>query len=200
MFTGLINGIGSLGRAQSVGNGLRLEVRHTFTDGPLALGESVAVDGCCLTVSAILERAFLADLSSETLHRTGGRTRWRAGREVNLERALALGDRMGGHYVQGHVDGLCRIAAVRKESSGGATLSVVLGREAEGLVASKGSIALDGVSLTVARLRGSTCELAVIPETWKRTTLSMRRPGDFLTVEYDVLARYARGGTASSRT
>lgn len=198
MFTGLITSIGSIERALSQGAGLRLRVRHGLPGEPLTRGESIAVDGCCLTVVAFDDRAFEADLSPETLTRSGGRARWRVAREVNLERALAVGERLGGHHVQGHVDGLGRIVSIRREAGGTFRLRVALDAASRTLVVEKGSIALDGVSLTIAARRGLEVDVAVIPETWNRTTLSRRRPGDTVTVEYDVLARYAqasaRGG------
>jgi riboflavin synthase len=173
---------------------MQIAVQHRLGGEPLSVGESVAVDGCCLTVTARGRSWFDADLSAESLERTGGRTRWRAGREVNLERALRLGDRLGGHLVQGHVDGLTRVLACDRQPDGGASLRFELPVEGDALVVEKGSIALDGISLTVARRGTDWFEVAVIPATWQATTLRHRRVGDALTVEFDILGKYAVAG------
>ena len=173
---------------------MQIAVQHQLGGEPLSLGESVAVDGCCLTVTARGRSWFDADLSAESLARTGGRARWRAGREVNLERALRLGDRLGGHLVQGHVDGLAGLLACDRQPDGGAVLRLELPPYGRGLIVEKGSIALDGISLTVARRGDDWFEVAVIPATWQATTLNNRRVGDALTVEYDILGKYAVAG------
>ncbi len=191
MFTGLVGSRGRLLAARSQGAGLRLEVGHTLAGGPLALGESVATDGVCLTVAEPGPARFTAELSPETLARTGGAARWRPGREVNLERALAAGDRIGGHVVQGHADGLLRLLGRRRLPGGWAELRVELPARARAWVVEKGSVALDGVSLTVSRVGGSWFECALVPATLAATTLGALRPGDRLVVEYDVLAKVA---------
>jgi riboflavin synthase len=162
------------------------------------MGESIAVDGVCLTVAARGGSWFDADLSSESLQRTGGRGRWKPGREVNLERALRVGDRLGGHIVQGHVDTLARVLASEPHADGGAILRVELPGDGRAYVVEKGSIALDGISLTVARMGADWLEVAVIPATWQATTLRNRRAGDALTVEYDIIGKYAVSGRAQS--
>ena len=198
MFTGLIEGIGRLRRVGAHGRGLRVVVEHALAGDPIRPGESIAVDGCCLTAVAPEAAAFSADVSAETLSRTGGRSRWRAGRKVNLERSLRVGDRLGGHVVLGHVDALARLQAVRR-SAGDVRLRFALPAGGERVIAEKGSVALDGVSLTVARVGRGWFEVAVIPETLARTTLGSRRPGDLLAVEYDVLARYAQRAAGPAR-
>lgn len=194
MFTGLVTAKGRLARPRPRSEGLQIAVQHQLEGEPLAIGESVAVDGCCLTVTARGRSWFDADLSAESLARTGGRARWRAGREVNLERALRVGDRLGGHIVQGHVDGLVRVLACDRHRDGGATLRLELPHEGREFVVEKGSIALDGISLTVARQGDDWFEVAVIPTTWQATTLPNRRVGDALTVEFDILGKYAVAG------
>lgn len=198
MFTGLVTATGRLARPRPRAGGLRIAVQHQLDGEPLALGESVAVDGVCLTVATRGRSWFDADLSAESLERTGGRQRWKAGREVNLERALRVGDRLGGHIVQGHVDALARVVACETHPDGGATLRAELPEDGRGLVVEKGSIALDGISLTVARMGPDWIEVAVIPATWRSTTLRNRRVGDRLTVEYDILGKYAVSGRAQA--
>ena len=191
MFTGLVEGLGRLARVRRAGAGARVRVAHALPGGDLEPGESVCVDGCCLTVAALGPGWFEADLSPETLARTGGTVRWRTGRSVNLERALHAGERVGGHYVQGHVDETLRLLALRRQPGGWTAARVELPPGARRYVVEKGSIALDGVSLTVARTGRGWFEVALIPTTLGATTLSQRRPGSRLIVEYDVLARYS---------
>ena len=193
MFTGLVEDVGRIVAVRRAGAGLAIEVRHSLPGEPLSRGESVAVDGCCLTVTGTGPGTFRADLSPETLARTGGTRRWRPGREVHLERALRAGDRMGGHLVQGHVDGEVRILSLRRVPGGGALLRVELPRDGRPLVVEKGSVALEGVSLTVARLGGGWFEVALIPETLARTNLGRRRPGERVNVEWDVMLKAAAG-------
>jgi riboflavin synthase len=189
MFTGLIESVGEVRGLSRSGTGgrLDLEVRWPDDDHPRR-GDSVAVDGACLTVLEPKQEGFAADLSPETLDRTllG---RLRSGDAVNLERALRLGDRIGGHLVQGHVDGLTRVLVIRPEgafSRWRMSLPPELVRE----VASKGSVAVHGVSLTVASVADDSFEVALIPETLKATNLETARVGTMLHLETDVLAKY----------
>ncbi|GAB4375609.1 MAG: riboflavin synthase [Acidobacteriota bacterium] len=198
MFTGLVDHVGRIRELRLRGRGARLSVEHDWREEPPAPGESIAVDGCCLTAVAPTATVFEADLSAETLTRTGGPRRWRPGRPVNLERSLRAGDRLGGHLVLGHADGLARLIAVRR-TPGDVRMRLATPREGQGLVAGKGSVALDGVSLTVAATGPGWFEVALIPETLSRTTLAARRPGDLLVIEFDVLARYARQATDAAR-
>ena len=157
---------------------------------PLDIGESIAVSGVCLTVTEETPRGFLADASTETCRATtlGGLP---AGARVNLERALAVGERLGGHIVSGHVDGVCSVVEARP--SGTARLLRFRAPEAlMPLIAPKGSVCLDGVSLTVNAVQGSTFEVLVIPHTLQQTTLSEVRAGAKLNLEVDVLARYVQ--------
>lgn len=198
MFTGIVEAsstVRSLTR-QAGGALLVVDAPETFRDA--ARGESVSVSGVCLTVLPGAGRDLLRfDVSGETLERStlGG---LRPGDAVNLERALAVGARLGGHVVQGHVDATAPVT--RFDDSGAfRTLGVRLGRTWSRYVVEKGSIALDGISLTVAALDEEELRIAVIPETVRATTLSRRRPGDLLNVEVDVLAKYVErllGGAA----
>ena len=201
MFTGLIEVVGRVARVGRTGGGARIEVEVRWPDGePPRPGDSVAVDGACLTAVEPTAVGFAADLSAETLRRTllG---ELRSGEPVNLERALRLGDRIGGHLVQGHVDGLTTVRSTRDEggfSHWRLTLPAELRRE----VASKGSVAVHGVSLTVAAVGDDWFEVALIPATLSATTLQRQRVGARLHLETDVLAKYVarrlEGGAPSA--
>lgn len=186
MFTGLITAVGRiLGRRPRPGGGGLLRVEHGY--GELDPGESVAVDGACLTVARQGPGWFEADLSPETLRRTGlGEAA--VGRRVNLERALTVGDRLGGHWVQGHVEGRGEIAEIRASGEGW-LLGLRAPEELRPFLVEKGSVAVDGISLTVAELEGALFRLAVVPHTWKETNLSDRRVGDSVHLEADLIVR-----------
>jgi riboflavin synthase len=189
MFTGLIETLGSVRRMTRVGGGARLTVDAVWPDASAPKhGDSIAVNGACLTALEPTTSGFTADLSSETLHRTllG---ELRHGASVNLERALRLGDRLGGHIVQGHVDAHVRLISIRSEGSFQRwRLAVPPAHSNE--IATKGSVALDGVSLTVSGLGTDWFEVALIPETLAATTLGGLSSGARLHLETDVLAKY----------
>ena len=189
MFTGLVEALGRVGRVRRTGIGARLEVSALWPDGePPRPGDSVAVDGACLTAVEPTTDGFAADLSPETLRRTllG---ELRSGDEVNLERALRLGGRIGGHLVQGHVDGLTRIVSIHDD--GGFSLwRLALPAELSREVAAKGSVAVQGVSLTVAAAGEDWFDVALVPSTLQATTLRHHRVGARLHLETDVLAKY----------
>jgi riboflavin synthase len=186
VFTGLVQAIGTLrGRAAS-GPDQRLTFEAGL--GPLEMGESIAVNGACLTVAGLVAGGFSADLSAETLEKTTlGRLPTAA--PVNLERSLALGERLGGHLVLGHVDGLARIERV---TSVGAARRVLVRPPAElaAFIAIKGSVCLDGVSLTVNGSESGAFEVMLVPHTLAVTTLAHWSPGRELNLEVDLLARY----------
>lgn len=191
MFTGLIEEVGTVGRLLKSGAaGARASIGTTL--GPLVLGESVAVNGVCLTVDRIVGGGFEADLSAETLNSSTLGT-LPGGARVNLERATQLGARMGGHIVQGHVDGVGKIVAV--ELSGQARrVAIAAPAELAPLVAHKGSIAIDGVSLTVNEVTdladGFRFSVMLVPHTLTNTTLLELPVGTAVNLEVDVLARY----------
>lgn len=187
MFTGIIETVGEIAQwtLSSEGGGLRIRAR--FSD-PLAAGESVAVDGSCLTVTELGEDWFRTDVSAETLSRTAMKV-WRAGRRVNLERALALGDRLGGHIVTGHIDGVGRVAE-RREIGSGLEIAYDAPRDLRPYIAEKGSVAVDGVSFTVSRLTETGFRVAAVPFTLEHTTAGDKRPGDEVNLETDVLSKY----------
>jgi riboflavin synthase len=192
MFTGLVQQLGTLTSL----DGGRLAVAAALA-GDLSEGDSVAVNGACLTATSVTPGGFTADVMEETLRRTALGS-LRAGDPVNLELPLRAADRLGGHFVQGHVDGVGTVAAVQDEG-----FSRLVEIEADpGLmryVVEKGSIAVDGVSLTVASLAEGTFGVSLIPETLERTTLGRASPGDSVNLEVDVLAKYVErlvGATA----
>lgn len=189
MFTGLVADMGVVERTAPRQGGARLTLRpRALPVDELVLGESVACSGVCLTVVERGGGVVSFDAVPETLARTtvGG---WRAGTAVNLERALALSDRLGGHLVQGHVDAVGRVISRAAEGQG-ARLRIALPAPIAPLVAEKGSIAVDGVSLTVAAVGRDWFEVALIPETLARTTLGGAQPGTPVNLEADVVARH----------
>jgi len=187
VFTGLIEARGRIVRLDRRGRAGRLAIEAPFAS-ELSRGESVAVDGVCLTVVGVRGRSFEVDAGERTMETT---TLGRAsvGRVVNLERALRLGDRMGGHVVTGHVDGLATVAAVERTANG-TDVTVELSAALVRHVAARGSIAIDGVSLTVAVVEGGRCRVSLIPETLAATGASDYRVGSVVNVETDVLAKY----------
>jgi riboflavin synthase len=189
MFTGLIETTGTVRRLIRSSGGARLEVEARWPDDITpARGDSISVNGACLTAVDPSDRAFNADLSPETLARTL-LAELRPGDKVNLERALRLGDRFGGHIVQGHVDAHVRLVSVFPEG-GFQRWRISLPRDNAREIASKGSVALDGVSLTVSSLGSDWFEVALIPETLSSTTLGTLATGSSLHLETDVLAKY----------
>ncbi len=187
MFTGLVSDVGRIVSADTTADGQRLEVA-TRLAGELAEGDSVAVNGVCLTATTVTPAGFTADAMHETLRRTSLGAAVAAGR-VNLELPLRASDRLGGHVVQGHVDGVGTVRSVEAEGFA-RVITVQAPRELLRYVVEKGSIAVDGVSLTVARLDDEGFDVSLIPETLERTTLGAAAPGDPVNLEVDVLAKY----------
>ncbi|MDX1710325.1 MAG: riboflavin synthase [Rhodovibrionaceae bacterium] len=190
MFTGLVS---DLGRVRKVveGDGDRRFVLETGYDlDEVAEGASIACSGCCLTVVAKGADWFAVDVSAETLSRTtlGG---WREGTAVNLERSLRLGEDLGGHLVSGHVDGVARILD-RRRDGGSLRFAIESPPELCKFIASKGSIAIDGVSLTVNEVDGASFGVNIIPHTAEVTTFGERQAGDPVNLEIDMLARYVQ--------
>jgi riboflavin synthase len=186
MFTGIVTGVG---RVESLEDGVLL-VRppEAMSEGePWKIGESVAVDGCCLTIAGH-DGPLRFDLSPETIARTGFR-RLRAGSLVNLERAMRLGDRFGGHIVQGHVDATGEIVSIRPEADSFCFTFRAPEGSARYLI-DKGSITIDGISLTVVEPRGDLFDVWIIPHTMRETNLGAARPGDPVNIEFDVLAKH----------
>jgi riboflavin synthase len=190
MFTGIIEQVGHLVRRDDRGDGGRLTVEGAAWSDPLALGESIAVEGVCLTVSAVTPGGFACDILKETLARTTlGRKK--PGAPLNLERALRPDSRLGGHFVTGHVDGVGELDATGRAGPD----YVLTVRAPEALIGGmvmKGSVALNGVSLTLARLSATEFDVHLIPHTWKQTSLASLRPGDPVNLETDMLGKYVK--------
>ena len=200
MFTGIVEELGRVVRLETVEDSARLTVEAPTVTQDVNLGDSVSVNGCCLTVTAVHGSTFTADLMAETLTRTtlGSQA---PGDPVNLERALRASDRLGGHIVQGHVDATAEVLDHHRGEHWD-LLRIGLPQEIARYVAVRGSVALDGVSLTVVDVvdapnaspapgAGASLSVGLIPETLRRTTLGTRRPGERVNLEVDVLAKYA---------
>ena len=203
MFTGIVEELGRVVRLETVEDSARLTVEAPTVTQDVNLGDSVSVNGCCLTVTAVHGSTFTADLMAETLTRTtlGSQA---PGDPVNLERALRASDRLGGHIVQGHVDATAEVLDHHRGEHWD-LLRISLPQEIARYLAVKGSVALDGVSLTVVDVvdapstidvapvpgAGASLSVGLIPETLRRTTLGTRRPGERVNLEVDVLAKYA---------
>lgn len=208
MFTGIVEELGRVVRLETVKDCARLTIEAPTVTQDASLGDSISVNGCCLTVAAMHGSTFTADLMAETLTRTtlGSQV---PGDPVNLERALRATDRLGGHIVQGHVDATAEVLG-RHHGEHWDLLRIGLPQEIARYVAVKGSVALDGVSLTVVDVddvnearhdaapdvsptpgAGASLSVGLIPETLRRTTLGTRRPGERVNLEVDVMAKYA---------
>jgi riboflavin synthase len=188
MFTGIIEHTGTVESLDLQPDGGRLTIRTPELAPSLAVANSIAVNGCCLTVVARDAEHFSADLSGETIRRTSF-GELKPGACVNLERPLTANKELGGHFVQGHVDGIGRVAHLKPEGENwwwGVRVPEEIGR----YVAMKGSIAIDGISLTVAGWRDGIVEIAIIPFTYTHTNLHDRIPGDAVNIECDILAKY----------
>ena len=189
MFTGLIQQVGKLKTVARSAGGWALTIAYApWPEGPLVLGESVAVQGACLTVVRLVEEAFGADLLDETLARTALGS-LAAGAAVNLERAVRPTDRLGGHIVSGHVDETGRIEVIEPRGRDW-RVRVRISATAARQTVQKGSIALDGISLTVAELGDDWFEVHIIPHTWQATSLPDRRVGDYVNIETDILGKH----------
>lgn len=187
MFTGLIESTGRLTTGVAGADGGRVVI-DTPLAAELAVGDSIAVNGVCLTAVMVGAASFEADVSPQTVRVTTA-GHWHAGRRVNLERPLRADARLGGHFVLGHVDGVATVLTVRAEA-GSYWLEFVLPGELAALVIPKGSIAVDGISLTVAELRADRFAVQIIPHTWSATTLSGLQVGDVVNLEADVLGKH----------
>jgi len=188
MFTGLVETTGTIQRLERTGRDLHLTVRASLEPPELKIGESIAVDGVCLTVVSLQGDAFTVDVSEETVSRSTLGQR-RQGDEVNLERALRLGDRLGGHLVSGHADGTGRVVA-RQRRGESLVLKFEIPVELSRYIIEKGSIAVDGVSLTVNRCEGRQFEVNVVPHTAGASTLGNLKVGDGVNIEVDLIGKY----------
>lgn len=189
MFTGIITDIGEVVAARDGG---RFVIRCSSAAESIAIGASIACDGACLTATTVdpsgTGSTFAVDVSNETLARTT-LDAWQPGRRINLERALKAGDELGGHIVSGHVDGVGRIVDMRPDDQS-RRFTVEVPLELAPYIASKGSVALDGISLTVNDVKENIFGINIIPHTLTHTTLGAKKPGDRVNLEVDIFARY----------
>jgi riboflavin synthase len=189
MFTGIIEEVGQIESIEQKIAGARIRIRCATVLSDAQQGASIAVNGCCLTVLDLRPDSFAADLSPETLSRTnlGG---LRTGSGVNLERPLLATGRLNGHVVQGHVDGTGALVSYEALGDGNWWLKVRIPKELDKYVVSKGSICIDGISLTVAALDEGVVSVAIIPQTYHATALRDHAPGDRVNIEVDIFAKY----------
>ena len=189
MFTGLVEKTGVIRKLDRHAGGWRLTVAcEPWPDDPVVLGESIAVQGVCLTVAALDANGFTADLLDETLRRSA-LGRLGQGSRINLERAMKLGDRLGGHIVSGHVDETGVLVSVR-EAGRDFELTIACTQSFARQCVMKGSVAIDGVSLTITGLTDDSVSVNIIPHTWRETSLGERKKGDLVNLEADVIGKY----------
>jgi riboflavin synthase len=194
MFTGIVTDVGEVVDVEDRGSARRIAIACSYPLDSIPVGASIANGGICLTVTTLSARGnrdtvFTVDASSETIERTtlGG---WTPGRRVNLERALRIGDELGGHIVSGHVDGVAQVLS-REDLDGTARFVFRVPKPLAKFIAEKGSVALDGTSLTVNKVEGDTFSVMMIPHTLAVTTWGAAKPGDRVNLEVDTMARYA---------
>jgi riboflavin synthase len=189
MFTGIVEEVGRVRHVESRGDVVSVEIEATHTRRDLPIGGSIAVSGCCLTAVRLLDDGFVCELTPETLARTRFGAALAPGLSVNLERPLRADGRFDGHIVQGHVDGVGRVVDF-KVLGESAEIEIAVPAASEKYLVEKGSVSVEGVSLTVARLSGATFTVALIPHTLASTNLRGLRAGDSVNLEYDVIAKY----------
>jgi riboflavin synthase len=188
MFTGIVEELGTVESLEDQGDAIRLTVRGPLVTSDAGLGDSISVNGCCLTVAASGTDTFTADVMHETLAKTSLGALG-PGTRVNLERAVTPATRLGGHIVQGHVDGTGTVVR-REPSEHWELVEVALPADLERYLVPKGSITVDGISLTVVDVGPESFTVSLIPETLARTTLGFKQPGDVVNLEVDVIAKY----------
>jgi riboflavin synthase len=194
MFTGIVEHVGTVDSLSLQSDGGRVTIYAPRLASSLAVSNSIAVNGCCLTVVSLENERFSADLSGETIRRTsfgagGAGGGLQAGSRVNLEQPLTAGKEFGGHFVLGHIDGVGRVAHLNSEGEGW-SYGVEVPKDFARYIVPKGSITIDGISLTVARRRDRFVEIAVIPYTYAQTNLRDRKPGDAVNLEAEILGKY----------
>lgn len=189
MFTGIVEDLGEVLACDPDGDVLRLSVRTSRPPDDLTIGGSVAVNGCCLTATSIEGPVLRFDLARETVARTRFDTRLRPGVFVNLERPLRLASRLDGHFVQGHVDGVAQVDSIR-DTGASAEITFSLPPDLARYCVEKGSIAIDGVSLTCASVSGTKVKVALIPHTLQVTTFGRLKVRDLVNIEVDMIAKY----------
>jgi riboflavin synthase len=188
VFTGIIEETGTIRIVQAAGLSSRITISASTVLSDMKTGDSINTNGVCLTVTEFTREAFTVDVMPETMQRTAFRT-LRNGSRVNLERALRITDRLGGHIVSGHIDGTGSVERIRKDENA-VWITLLAGEPILRYVVEKGSIAVDGVSLTVARVYDRSFEVSVIPHTRRETTLMTKKPGDLVNLECDIIGKY----------
>jgi riboflavin synthase len=188
MFTGIVEELGTIKSIQRLSQGTTLEIQASEVLEDAKVGDSIAVDGACLTIRSRTPEAFSADISAETLRRTTLGER-KVGEQVNLERSLRLSDRLGGHLVLGHVDEVATICAWKDEGDA-SLMQVTMSSNTKRYITYKGSVTVDGISLTVSNVYAGSFEVALIPHTKEVTTLGTKRNGARVNLEVDLIARY----------
>ena len=188
MFTGLIEGIGKIKAIRRLGDDMKVTIAPLFQMTDCRVGESISVNGVCLTVTDFSKGAFSMDVSGETLSRSTLRL-LRQGHQVNLERALRLSDRLGGHLVLGHVDGIGEIQK-KETQQRSCLLRIGIEEQVSHYIIEKGSIAVDGISLTINRCEGSYFEVNIIPQTGMETTVLKKNVGELVNIETDLIGKY----------
>ena len=188
MFTGIIEGLGSIIQIAKSDYGMRLTVESDFILDEVKIGDSMSVNGACLTVIKIEGKRFQADVSPETLEKTNFK-KTKIGERVNLERALRFSDRINGHLVTGHIDGTA-IVKSRRETGNAIIFSFEISRSLTGYIIKKGSIAIDGISLTINNCDENNFEVSIIPHTAGLTTIGFKKAGDKVNIETDIIGKY----------
>ncbi len=188
MFTGIIAELGTITATEKSGDSVRVTVRAPKAVAKAGHGDSIAISGVCLTVIDQTDDVFTADVMGQTIAMSNS-DQWQSGRTVNVESAMAAGEQLGGHIVQGHVDGTATVLETR-QSGNWRVIRFALAREHAPLIVDKGSITIDGVSLTVSTVGDDWCEVSLIPETLVATTLGSLVIGDTVNIETDILARH----------
>lgn len=188
MFTGLIEEVGQIKLVTPINGGKTLKISAKTVLEKVSMGESISVNGVCLTVTKFSTKSFSVDAVGETLNKTTVDD-LQTGDSVNLERALTFSERLGGHIVQGHVNGVGEISELKKLGENH-SLSVIVPTPLEKYLVKEGSIAIDGISLTIADTTGNKCTFSIIPHTWTNTNLSAKKVGSRVNIEIDVIAKY----------
>lgn len=197
MFTGLIEGLGKVKTVRRVGDDMRLIIAPLFKMTDIRDGDSICVDGVCLTVTGISEGSFTMDVSGETISRST--LKWvRQGQDVNLERALRLNDRLGGHLVSGHVDGVGEIMKKQQEQRSW-VFRIGIDKQLFRYTIEKGSIAVDGISLTINRCGDTFFDVNIIPQTGMQTTILNKKVGDPVNIETDLIGKYVEKFVSEDR-
>ncbi len=197
MFTGIITDIGTVASIEKKAKDIRLSIYTNFDLNKTDIGASIACSGCCLTVTKKIDDMFFVDVSNETISKTNIGS-WTDGTKLNLEQSLKMGDELGGHIVSGHVDGLATLISLKQEGMSW-RLTFEVPKELGGYIAPKGSVSIDGISLTVNEVKGATFGVNIIPHTWENTTLGRITEGGKVHLEIDMLARYVQRALAYNK-